>query len=71
MTLERIFFKQKTLLTQLEIGKVSVALYLANGVRLVGTIIGSDDYYIYFMNKNRSNQLVFKHAILSIVPTTE
>jgi host factor-I protein len=41
-------------------------MYLVNGARLTGTIKGFDNFVI--LMKNDSQQLVYKHAISTIIP---
>jgi host factor-I protein len=43
-----------------------VIVYLTNGVRLKGTIKGFDSFVILL--KDASQQLVYKHAVSTIVP---
>jgi host factor-I protein len=46
--------------------KVPVVIYLTNGARLKGIIKAFDNFVIVL--KQEKNQLIFKHAISSIVP---
>ena len=48
--------------------KVSVAIYLVNGIKLQGTIDAFDNYMLLL--KNNAQQLVYKHAISTIVPVS-
>jgi host factor-I protein len=45
---------------------VPVSIYLVNGIKLQGKIESFDQYVI--MLKNSVNQMVYKHAISTIVP---
>ncbi len=45
---------------------VSVSIYLMNGIKLQGNIESFDQYAILL--KNTVSQLVYKHAISTIVP---
>lgn len=45
----------------------SVSLFVLKGVKLQGLISGFDPYSIE-LRRNRSSQLVYKHAIATIVP---
>lgn len=45
---------------------VPVSIYLVNGIKLQGKIDSFDQYVI--MLKNSVNQMVYKHAISTIVP---
>lgn len=47
--------------------KVPVSVYLVNGIKLQGTIDSFDQFVVLL--KNSVNQMVYKHAISTIVPT--
>ncbi len=49
--------------------RVPVAIYLVNGIKLQGKIDSFDQYVI--MLKNTINQMVYKHAISTIVPARQ
>ncbi len=57
---------QDTFLNQLRKEKVSVVVYLTNGVRLKGVIKGFDNFVILL--KETSLQMIYKHAISTIIP---
>ena len=57
---------QDNYLNQLRKDKMQVIVYLTNGVRLKGTIKGFDSFVILL--KDASQQLVYKHAVSTIVP---
>ena len=57
---------QDNYLNQLRKDKMPVIVYLTNGVRLKGTIKGFDTFVILL--KDASQQLVYKHAVSTIVP---
>ena len=46
--------------------KIPVAIYLVNGIKLQGQIDSFDQYVIIL--KNTVNQMVYKHAISTVVP---
>jgi host factor-I protein len=46
-----------------------VAIYLVNGIKLQGQIESFDSFVILL--KNTVNQLVYKHAISTIVPSKQ
>ena len=46
--------------------KLSVSIYLVNGIKLQGQVDSFDQYVIIL--KNTVNQMVYKHAISTIVP---
>ena len=58
---------QEPFLNALRRDQVPVALYLINGIKLQGTIESFDPFCILL--RNNSAQLVYKHAISTIVPT--
>ena len=47
--------------------KVPVSVYLVNGIKLQGTIDSFDQFVVLL--KNSVNQMVYKHAISTVVPT--
>ncbi len=57
---------QDNYLYQLRKDKTPVVVYLANGVRLKGTIKGFDNFVIVL--KETTQQLVYKHAVSTIIP---
>ncbi|HUL10969.1 MAG TPA: RNA chaperone Hfq [Methylococcaceae bacterium] len=48
---------------------VPVSIYLVNGIKLQGKVDSFDQYVI--MLKNTVSQMVYKHAISTIVPTRQ
>jgi host factor-I protein len=57
---------QDDFLNKLRKEHVSVSIYLMNGIKLQGNIESFDQYAILL--KNTVSQLVYKHAISTIVP---
>ncbi|HXX58526.1 MAG TPA: RNA chaperone Hfq [Thermodesulfovibrionales bacterium] len=57
---------QDNYLNQLRKDKTPVVVYLTNGVRLKGVIRGFDSFVIVL--KETTQQLIYKHAISTIVP---
>ncbi len=57
---------QDPFLNALRRENVSVSIYLINGIKLQGQIDSFDQFVILL--KNSVNQLVYKHAISTIVP---
>ena len=47
--------------------KVPVSIYLVNGIKLQGTVDSFDQFVVLL--KNSVNQMVYKHAISTVVPT--
>ena len=58
---------QDTFLNKLRKEKITITLYLNNGFKLTGTVLGFDNYVI-FIETDKGQQLVYKHAITSILP---
>ncbi|MCX8515155.1 MAG: hypothetical protein RL017_633 [Pseudomonadota bacterium] len=60
---------QNEYLEQLQSGQKSVAIYLINGIKLSGLISAFDEYVVLLKdNKSTVDQLIYKHAISTIVP---
>ena len=59
---------QDTFLTHLRQHKVPVTVFLANGIRLQGTVTAFDSYSV-LLSRDRLSQLVYKHAISTIMPS--
>tara|TARA_B100000902_G_scaffold277225_1_gene263007 strand:+ start:343 stop:573 length:231 start_codon:yes stop_codon:yes gene_type:complete len=57
---------QEPFLNALRKEKIQVAIYLVNGIKLQGQVDSFDQYVIIL--KNTVNQMVYKHAISTIVP---
>ena len=57
---------QEPFLNALRRDKVPVSVYLISGIKLQGTIESFDQFVILL--KNSTNQMVYKHAISTIVP---
>jgi host factor-I protein len=49
--------------------KISVAIYLVNGVKLQGQVDSFDQFVVLL--KSNVTQMVYKHAISTIVPARE
>ncbi|MDA8087904.1 MAG: RNA chaperone Hfq [Nitrospiraceae bacterium] len=60
---------QDAYLNKLRKEKVPVVIYLANGIRLRGIIKGFDNFVV--MLKGSTSQLIYKHAISTILPEKE
>ena len=58
---------QEPFLNALRKEKIPVAIYLVNGIKLQGQVDSFDQYVIIL--KNTINQMVYKHAISTIVPS--
>lgn len=60
---------QDTYLNLLRKQRISVVVYLTNGVRLKGVIKGFDNFVILL--KENTYSLIYKHAISTIIPEKE
>ncbi len=60
---------QDIFLNQVRKENVSVTIYLVNSVQLRGIVRGFDAFTILLDSAGRPTQLVYKHAITSIVPS--
>lgn len=58
---------ETTFLEALRKEKVPVSVFLVNGIKLHGVIDECDEHVI--MLKNAITQMVFKHAISTVVPS--
>ncbi len=58
---------QDPFLNALRRDKVPVSIYLVNGIKLQGQIDAFDQFVVLL--KNTVNQMVYKHAISTVVPT--
>jgi host factor-I protein len=58
---------QEPFLNTLRKEKVPVSIYLVNGIKLQGQIESFDQFVVLL--RNNVNQMVYKHAISTIVPT--
>lgn len=45
-------------------------IFLANGIKLIGKVIGFDEFSIT-LSYDGSSQLIYKHAISTILPASE
>ncbi len=57
---------QDPFLNMLRKEKVPVSIYLVNGIKLQGQVDSFDQFVVLL--KNSVNQMVYKHAISTIVP---
>ena len=57
---------QDKFLNKLRKEKISVSIFLINGIKLDGVIQAFDSYTIIL--KNKPSQSIYKHAISTIVP---
>lgn len=59
---------QDVFLNHLRKNKTSVTLFLVNGVKLQGIITWFDNFSI-LLRRDSHSQLVYKHAISTVMPT--
>jgi host factor-I protein len=57
---------QDPFLNALRKERVPVSIYLVNGIKLQGTVDSFDQFVVLL--KNTVNQMVYKHAISTVVP---
>ena len=60
-------FLQEPFLNELRREQVPVSIYLVNGLKLQGTVDSFDQFVIVL--KSSVNQMVYKHAISTVVPS--
>ena len=60
---------QDIFLNQVRKENISVTIYLIGGVQLRGVVRGFDAFTILLDSVGRPTQLVYKHAVTSIVPS--
>lgn len=60
---------QDMFLNQIRKEKISVTIHLVNGSTVKGILKGFDSFSIFI--KNDHQELIYKHAIVSIVPQKE
>lgn len=65
--LEKAVALQDPFLNTLRREKIPVSIFLVNGIRLQGLIESYDQYVLVL--RNTVNQLIYKHAISTIVPS--
>ncbi len=58
---------QDAFLNKVRRERITITIYLNNGFKLTGTVTGFDNYVI-FIETDKGQQIVYKHAITSILP---
>ncbi len=48
--------------------RVRVTIFLMNGVQIKGYVKGFDSYIVLLESENRQQNLIYKHAVSTIVP---
>lgn len=59
---------QDTFLNQVRKENVPVTIYLVSGVQLKGLVRGFDSFTVILETPGKPTQLVYKHAMASVVP---
>lgn len=59
---------QDVLLNQLRKDKVAITVFLTNGFQLKGTIKGFDNFVV-ILESDGKQQMIYKHAISTLVPS--
>ena len=68
MAAERSPSLQDTFLNHLRKNKISVTIFLVNGVKLQGVVTWFDNFCV-LLRRDGHSQLVYKHAISTVVPS--
>lgn len=66
MTISKGHSLQDPFLNALRKEKIPVSIFLVNGIKLQGQVESFDQYVVLL--KNTVNQMVYKHAISTVVP---
>jgi len=69
MANERAQSLQDTFLNHVRKNKVSVTIFLVNGVKLQGAVTWFDNFCV-LLRRDGISQLVYKHAISTIMPAS-
>ena len=67
MPAERTQNLQDTFLNHVRKGKIPVTIFLVNGVKLLGLVTWFDNFCVLLRREGQA-QLVYKHAISTIMP---
>ncbi len=65
--MSKLHLLQDPFLNELRKEKIPVSVFLVNGIKLHGVVDSFDQYVL--MLKNSVTQMVYKHAISTVVPT--
>ena len=58
---------QDALLNEVRKKKIKTTIFLVNGFKLQGTVIGFDNYIVVLRVEGKE-QMIYKHAISTIIP---
>lgn len=64
---ESVFNLQDTFLNYIRKNKLSISIFLSNGVKIQGTLVSFDSFSL-MIKKDTTYQFVYKHAISTIIP---
>ena len=67
MAAERVQNLQDTFLNNVRKNKVPLTIFLVNGVKLQGVVTWSDNFCV-LLRRDGHSQLVYKHAISTVMP---
>jgi len=59
---------QDTMLNFARKKKIPLQIFLVNGFQLKGTLVAFDPFVIVLMTGGKQQQMVYKHAISTIIP---
>jgi host factor-I protein len=62
---------QDLFLNQVRKERVPVTIYLTGGVQLKGMVKGFDAFTVMLESPGKTTQIVYKHAIASVVPSRQ
>lgn len=62
---------QDAFLNALRKERIPVSVFLVNGIKLVGRVESFDQYVVVLKGHDQGGQMVFKHAISTVVPARE
>ncbi len=60
--------KEEKFLNELETSQTSVTVFLLNGTKLQGILVGHTQY-VLFLRRDAHTQVVYKHAVSTIMPS--
>lgn len=61
---------QDTFLNSARKNNIRITIFLMNGYQIKGTVRGFDNYTL-ILNSDEKQQLIYKHAISTIIPSEE
>lgn len=64
---ESVFNLQDTFLNYVRKNKLSISIFLSNGVKIQGILVSFDSFSL-MIKKDTTYQFVYKHAISTIIP---